>query len=317
MGDDFNYAHILKEFGVGFVDSNAAPFASYEVPGGGSMFDRYTLSGCFADADAVVSVAKMKNHAFMGVTLCMKNLFGLPPITLPAGRVRTYLPPRHPAAIRADRPRADPAALPEHRRRADRAVRPRVGRRGADRDALLAGDHVTATDACGTYLMGHDPASDWPTPAFPARPQPLAGRGPARLRDRRSRTRSTSSPTCSAPVAQFDSVETDPPPIVASWRRTTCEQGLFYRENQRSSWSTATAASSSSCRTARSSGTAASRPGWPAAAPERREARPGALAEAGRPARRPRGSVRGLRPVPGRDGRRLSGRPGPAQWTRS
>src|SRR5919107_1948505 len=73
-----------------FVDSNVAPFASYQVPGGGLMFDRYTLSGCFADADAMVSVAKMKNHAFMGVTLCMKNLFGLPPITLPAGRVRTY-----------------------------------------------------------------------------------------------------------------------------------------------------------------------------------------------------------------------------------
>ena len=54
------------------------------------MFDRYTLSGCFADAEAMVSVAKMKNHAFMGVTLCTKNLFGLPPMTLQAGRVRTY-----------------------------------------------------------------------------------------------------------------------------------------------------------------------------------------------------------------------------------
>jgi hypothetical protein len=24
-------------------------------------------------------------------------------------------------------------------------------------DALVAGDQVTATDACGTYWMGHDP----------------------------------------------------------------------------------------------------------------------------------------------------------------
>ena len=31
----------------------------YDVPGGGSMFDRYTLSACFEDADAVISVAKI------------------------------------------------------------------------------------------------------------------------------------------------------------------------------------------------------------------------------------------------------------------
>ena len=65
------------------------------------MFDRYVLSAVFKDADATVSVAKMKNHAFMGVTLCMKNLFGLPPITLPEGRVRTYF--HH--VVRRTRPR--------------------------------------------------------------------------------------------------------------------------------------------------------------------------------------------------------------------
>ena len=37
MGEDFNYVHILKEFGVGFVDSNAPPFKRYEVPGGGGV----------------------------------------------------------------------------------------------------------------------------------------------------------------------------------------------------------------------------------------------------------------------------------------
>ena len=53
------------------------------------MFDRYTLSSCFKGAE-VISVSKMKNHLFMGLTLCMKNLFGLPPISPPNGRVRTY-----------------------------------------------------------------------------------------------------------------------------------------------------------------------------------------------------------------------------------
>ena len=38
------------------------------------MFQRYTLSSVWKEADEVISVAKLKNHLFMGVTLCMKNL---------------------------------------------------------------------------------------------------------------------------------------------------------------------------------------------------------------------------------------------------
>ena len=54
------------------------------------MFDRYLLTSCIGESDEFVSVAKMKNHLFMGVTLCMKNLFGLPPPNRPEGRVRHY-----------------------------------------------------------------------------------------------------------------------------------------------------------------------------------------------------------------------------------
>ena len=66
------------------------PFATYDVPGGGCMFDRYLLNAIFAEADEVVSIAKMKNHAFMGITLTLKNLFGLPPMIPPEGRTRSY-----------------------------------------------------------------------------------------------------------------------------------------------------------------------------------------------------------------------------------
>ena len=55
---DFNYRYLLDEFGVAYVDSNLPPFATYEVPGGGCMFDRYRLSACFQDADEVVSVPR-------------------------------------------------------------------------------------------------------------------------------------------------------------------------------------------------------------------------------------------------------------------
>ena len=36
-----------------------------------------------------------------------------------------------------------------------------------------------------------------------------------------------------APLAEFDSVSTDPDATVANWRRTTCEQGLIYQDEQR------------------------------------------------------------------------------------
>ncbi|MDA0337576.1 MAG: DUF362 domain-containing protein, partial [bacterium] len=85
-----NYLSLLQEFDVEYAESNLPPFAEYEVPGGGSMFQRYTLNACFAEADEVISVAKMKNHLFMGVTLCTKNLFGITPTIPPEGRVRTY-----------------------------------------------------------------------------------------------------------------------------------------------------------------------------------------------------------------------------------
>ena len=87
---DFNYRHILEEFDVRYVDSNLPPFATFTVPGGGSMFDQYVLNAVFDEADEVISIAKMKNHAFMGITLTLKNLFGLPPMIPPEGRTRSY-----------------------------------------------------------------------------------------------------------------------------------------------------------------------------------------------------------------------------------
>ncbi len=232
MGRDFNYAHHLKAFGVKFVDSNAPPFSTYKVPGGGLMFDQYTLSACFADADAVVSVAKMKNHLFMGVTLCMKNLFGLPPITLPAGRARTYF--HH--FIRLSCVLPDLALITQPCLNIIDALTGQWGREwdgeGRVGDALIAGDQVTATDACGAYLMGHDPASDWPTPPFRRDRNHLlmaARRGFGTV----DLSKIDFESEVKAPLAEFDSEETDPPETVSSWRRTTCEQGLFYRDRRR------------------------------------------------------------------------------------
>lgn len=231
MGDDFNYAHILKEYGVGFVDSNAPPFKQYDVPGGGLMFDRYTLSACFEGAE-VVSVAKMKNHLFMGLTLCMKNLFGLPPITMPHGRARSYY--HH--FIRLSYVLPDLGLITNPCLNIVDALTGQWGRewggQGRICNALIAGDQVTATDACGAHLMGHDPTSDWPTPPFRRDRNHLliaANRGFGTV----DLNEIDFESEVQGPLAEFDSEKTDSETIVESWRRTTCEQGLFYRDRQK------------------------------------------------------------------------------------
>jgi len=90
---------LLREYEVELVDGDQPPHKVYPVPGGGQMFRQYLLPAHSVDVDAFVSVQKLKNHAFMGVTLCLKNLFGLVP-TEPHGP-----PGAH--AVHAGRPGAD------------------------------------------------------------------------------------------------------------------------------------------------------------------------------------------------------------------
>jgi len=201
--EDFNFRHILDEFGVEYVDSNVRPFATYEVPGGGCMFDRYILSAVFQEADEVVSVAKMKNHLFMGVTLSTKNLFGLPPMAPPEGRTRSYY--HH--LIRLSYVLPDLAMIVHP---CLNIVDGLTGQRGREwggegrvTDALLAGDHPIATDACGAHLMGHDPQSDWPTQPF--------------LRDRNHLLIAANRNFGTVDLDEIDFVSEVPPP----WQKTS------------------------------------------------------------------------------------------------
>jgi uncharacterized protein (DUF362 family) len=57
-------------------------YSHFRVPRGGYMFSAFDLNHSYEDTDVVVSLAKLKNHKTAGVTLSMKNLFGLPPNAL-------------------------------------------------------------------------------------------------------------------------------------------------------------------------------------------------------------------------------------------
>jgi len=57
-------------------------YVRFKVPGTPVMFPAYDLNRAYHDTDVFVSMAKLKNHATCGVTLSMKNCFGMTPASI-------------------------------------------------------------------------------------------------------------------------------------------------------------------------------------------------------------------------------------------
>jgi uncharacterized protein (DUF362 family) len=57
-------------------------YAHFKVPDGGRMFTTLDLNQAYEETDVMVSLCKLKQHLTAGVTLSMKNLFGLTPNSL-------------------------------------------------------------------------------------------------------------------------------------------------------------------------------------------------------------------------------------------
>jgi uncharacterized protein (DUF362 family) len=64
-------------------------YSHLKVPGGGHMFSTLDLNHSYEDTDVMVSLCKLKNHITAGVTLSMKNLFGLTPNALYGSKAGT------------------------------------------------------------------------------------------------------------------------------------------------------------------------------------------------------------------------------------
>ena len=60
-------------------------YARVKVPWGGYMFPAYDLNHSFVDCDTYVSLSKLKNHWIAGVTMALKNNFGITPCSLYGG----------------------------------------------------------------------------------------------------------------------------------------------------------------------------------------------------------------------------------------
>jgi uncharacterized protein (DUF362 family) len=230
--DCTNLLPVMREYGVPFINGHEVPVKWVSVPGGGQMFSHYPVPEPAVEADEFVSVQKLKNHMFMGVTLCLKNLFGLVPLA-PLGRPRHYY--HHlvrmsymlPDLGRIFNPALNiiDGLVCQAGEEWGQGEHPRIC------NTLIAGDQVVATDACSTHLMGHDPQADWLTPPFHRDRNTLkvaaeGGFGTVDL----SQIDFTSE--VRAPVGQFFARQTDSRETNISWRRTTAKQALYYRDHR-------------------------------------------------------------------------------------
>ena len=173
------------------------------VPQGGLVFPGFELNHSYRDCDVFVSLAKMKEHATAGVTLSMKNCFGLTPCTIygsgagldeptvvpKGGRDMVHDGHRQPSKIAL--PEKDPKSPREGGYRVPRTVVDLISARPIDLavvegirtmaggegpwiggiqpvqpGVLVAGTNPVNVDAVSMAVMGFDPMADRGTPPF-------------------------------------------------------------------------------------------------------------------------------------------------------
>jgi uncharacterized protein (DUF362 family) len=180
------------------------PYTRFMVPHGGHLFPGFDLSTAYAESDLLVSMAKIKEHGVAGVTLSIKNLFGITPTTIYGNKVPVDEPAPVPYGGRQDighngNRQPPKSALPENDPKSPREPGYRMPRFIADLSAalppsleilegietiagaelpragvtqaispgvLVAGTNSVATDAVAMAVMGFDPTSERGKPPF-------------------------------------------------------------------------------------------------------------------------------------------------------
>ncbi|HET6205947.1 MAG TPA: DUF362 domain-containing protein [Terracidiphilus sp.] len=201
---DFAGAATRVEFeNTNFLGSGKT-YARFMVPGGGLMYAGYDLNHSYQDTDVFVSLAKLKEHRTAGVTLSMKNCFGITPCTIysdeaphdePAIVPVGYRAPMHSGSRVPPRSAPQPVAKSEDpgfrvpRITADLVASrpihlavidgiytmtggelPNQGKntihQAVHPGVLVAGMNCVCTDAVATAVMGLDPMADRGAPPF-------------------------------------------------------------------------------------------------------------------------------------------------------
>jgi len=203
---DFATAATRVEFeNTNFLGSGKT-YSRFMVPGGGLMYAGFDLNHSYLDTDVFVSLAKLKEHRTAGVTLSMKNCFGITPCTIysqeapldepsiaPVGfrgamHVGSRMPPKSAPPLVDKTNSTDPgyrvpritadlvAARPIHLAVIDGIYTMTGGElpnqaknfihQPVHPGLLIAGMNCVSTDAVATAVMGFDPMADRGTPPF-------------------------------------------------------------------------------------------------------------------------------------------------------
>ena len=179
----WGYDDVAKALDATLIDLNSphpyTEFANVEVGQNSFIYESFTLNHLLQEVDTFVSVAKIKCHWIAGVTLSMKNLFGLAPLQHyrrdPQDSYRSlFHGAEHETGTRVPRIVMDlNRARPIHLSVLD-GIKTIEGGEGPWIDAirpispgvLIAGKNPVATDAVATATMGFDPRADYPNAPF-------------------------------------------------------------------------------------------------------------------------------------------------------
>jgi uncharacterized protein (DUF362 family) len=203
---DFASAATRVEFeNTNFLGSGKT-YSTFMVPGGGLLYKGYDLNHSYRDTDVFVSLAKLKQHRTAGVTLSMKNCFGITPSTIYGDHVPEDEPNIVPVGFRSQMhngsrtpPKSAPqpvdlvantdpgyrvpritaelaAARPIHLAIIDGIYTMTGGELPNQSSSwihepvhpglLIAGMNCVSTDAVATAVMGFDPMADRGAPPF-------------------------------------------------------------------------------------------------------------------------------------------------------
>ncbi len=195
---DFVRAGAKVEFENTNYLGNAKKYSRFAVPKGGHLFTHYDLNHSYEDCDVFCSLAKLKEHATAGVTLSMKNCFGMTPCTIygdgagvdepsvvPKGGRGTIFHAGKRGPAKSSVQEKNPGSPRDDKYRIPRAVADLVAARPIDLaivdgiesmaggegpwikgvrhcspGVLIAGTNCVNTDAVGTAVMGFDPMAD-------------------------------------------------------------------------------------------------------------------------------------------------------------
>jgi uncharacterized protein (DUF362 family) len=179
----WGYDEVAQALDAKLIDLNDPhpynAFTPLPVGQGWSIYQQFTLHPLLQEIDTFVSVAKLKCHMIAGVTLSMKNLFGLAPLQhYRLAPKDTYRSAFHGAEsetgtrvpriiIDLNRVRPIHLALLDGIKTVEGGEGPWIESMAPIAPGvLIAGKNPVATDAVATAVMGFDPRGRFPASPF-------------------------------------------------------------------------------------------------------------------------------------------------------